>query len=155
MVPSLFIPLEALPLTPNGKVDRTALEGRVADARPPEKAYVAPRSPTEEALAAIWAETLQVERLGIDDDFFELGGHSLLATRLVSRIRKAFRVELPISSLFEATTVAKMGQVLIGNEPRPGQTEKVARLLLKVRGLSAEELREALAKKKKEALSYE
>ncbi len=152
MVPSALVVLEELPLSANGKVDRRALPA--PDARPAEEAYVAPRTPTEEALAGIWSEILGVGRVGVLDDFFELGGHSLLATRLVSRMNKAFRAELPISSLFDATTVAKMGQVLIENEPRPGQTEKVARLLLKVRKLSAEDLRETLARKREEISSH-
>jgi acyl carrier protein len=103
MVPAHFVTLEALPLTENGKVDRKALPApeRTAGAQ-----YVAPRTPTEEKLAAIWAEVLKVERVGIHDNFFELGGHSVLATQVVSRVRAAFSVELPLREFFAAPTTS-------------------------------------------------
>ena len=107
MIPASFVVLEALPLTANGKVDRRALPTPEADRSGLEEAFVAPRTPVEEALAGIFEEVLGLEeRGGIHDDFFELGGHSLLATRVVSRLRDAFQVELPLRRLFEDPTVA-------------------------------------------------
>ncbi|HEX7241984.1 MAG TPA: amino acid adenylation domain-containing protein, partial [Longimicrobiaceae bacterium] len=103
MVPSAFVVLEALPLTPNGKVDRAALPALGAGA---EEEYTAPRTRTEERLAAVWSEVLGVERVGVHDDFFRLGGHSLLALRVVSRARLALGVEIPVRALFEAPTLA-------------------------------------------------
>ncbi|HEX9937524.1 MAG TPA: amino acid adenylation domain-containing protein, partial [Longimicrobium sp.] len=105
MVPAAFAVLDALPLTPNGKVDRRALPDPQAAAG---DTFIAPRTPTEEILAAIWSELLGVDRVGAGEGFFELGGHSLLATRLVSRIRESFGVEVPIRAVFEDTTLAAL-----------------------------------------------
>ncbi|WP_027248867.1 non-ribosomal peptide synthetase [Planktothrix agardhii] len=109
MVPSAFVILESLPLTSNGKVDRRALPAPDFQS---EEQYVAPRNPIEEILAAIWVKVLKVEQVGIHDNFFELGGHSLLATQLISRIRKTFKVEMPLRELFVAPTVAALAQVI-------------------------------------------
>jgi acyl carrier protein len=106
MIPSAFVVLEALPLTANGKIDRRALPL-------PDIATgidTAPRSLLETQLVDIWAHLLSLKRVGIHDNFFELGGHSLLATQLVSRIRDAFGIELPLRYLFESPTIAQLAQ---------------------------------------------
>ena len=109
MVPSVFVMLSTLPLTPNGKVDRHALP-------PPEMAhcqsqsFVAPITPIQEILAAIWAEILHIEQVGIQDNFFELGGHSLLVTQFIGQVREAFSVEIPLRCLFESPTIAELSQ---------------------------------------------
>ncbi|MEW5929506.1 MAG: amino acid adenylation domain-containing protein [Gemmatimonadota bacterium] len=105
MVPGAIVVLESIPLTPNGKVDRRALP---APESPGTAEHEAPRTATEEVLAGMWAETLRRERVGVTEDFFALGGHSLLAMRLVSRLREAFGVEVPLRALFEASTVARL-----------------------------------------------
>jgi acyl-CoA synthetase (AMP-forming)/AMP-acid ligase II/acyl carrier protein len=115
MLPSAFVFLDAMPLTATGKIDRRALaemdvHGIVAAAR--ETAYVAPRSPLEEQLAAIWQELLGVPRVGALDNFFDLGGHSLLTTQLVSRLRAAFQLEVPLPTFFEDPTVAGLAQAI-------------------------------------------
>jgi amino acid adenylation domain-containing protein/thioester reductase-like protein len=104
MVPSTFLKLEALPFTPNDKIDYQALS-QWSENRD-FSSYVAPRTPEEKRMAAIWAEVLGVEQIGVHDNFFELGGHSLLATQLMSRIHETFLVELPLRHLFGAPTVA-------------------------------------------------
>ncbi|MDQ3652840.1 MAG: phosphopantetheine-binding protein, partial [Acidobacteriota bacterium] len=106
MVPTVFVMLKALPLTANGKVDRRALPAVEEGRLDVETRYVAPRTAVEEALVGIWQEVLGVERVGVDDNFFELGGHSLLATQVISRVREALQVEVPLRMLFEQLTVA-------------------------------------------------
>jgi amino acid adenylation domain-containing protein len=108
MVPSAFVVLDALPLLPNGKVDRKALPP--PDGGPSAGAGAEPRGPVEELLCEIWSEVLGTGRIGIHDDFFALGGHSLLATRLISRVRRALLVELPLVELFRTPTVAGLAR---------------------------------------------
>ncbi|HWW75500.1 MAG TPA: phosphopantetheine-binding protein, partial [Pyrinomonadaceae bacterium] len=112
MVPSAFVALDELPLTLSGKVDRRALPA-IGEVRRSQAAdYVAPRNPTEELLAEIWANALRVERVGVHDNFFELGGHSLLAMRVVAGIRSTFQLTLPLHTVFEAPTVAEQAQLV-------------------------------------------
>ena len=110
MVPSAFVFLDSLPLTSNGKVDRQALPVPSQNRAELEESFVAPRTPTEEMLAGIWAELLHVEQVGIHDSFFDLGGHSLLATQVVSKLRETFGVDLPLRFLFDAPTVAGLAE---------------------------------------------
>jgi amino acid adenylation domain-containing protein len=111
MLPSAFVFLEAFPLNPNGKVDRKALPAPEYRA---EGEYVAPRTVAEEQLAAIWSGLLHRDQVGIHDDFFALGGHSLLATQIVSRVRQAFGVDMPLPVFFEAPTIAGLAQRIKG-----------------------------------------
>ncbi|HEY0733388.1 MAG TPA: amino acid adenylation domain-containing protein [Herpetosiphonaceae bacterium] len=113
MVPAAFVVLPALPLSPNGKLERRALPAPDAAWSTLDDSFVAPQSPIEEVLAGIWAGVLRLERVGIHDNFFALGGHSLLATQVISRIREAFQVELPLRALFEAPTVAQLAERIV------------------------------------------
>jgi len=114
MVPSLFIELDVLPLTPNGKVDRRQLPapdpGAIAIVGAADRA--APNGPLEAVLAGLFAEVLGLPGVGVTDHFFDIGGHSLLATQLVSRIRDALAVELPLRALFDEPTVAGLAGLL-------------------------------------------
>ncbi|MCA1616786.1 MAG: phosphopantetheine-binding protein, partial [Acidobacteria bacterium] len=149
MLPSAYVALDSLPLTANGKVDRRALPAPEQAASSAQR-YVAPRTPVEEVLCGIWAEVLGVERVGVEDNFFELGGHSLLITQVVSRVRKVFRIELAIRKLFDATTITQLSQIIIENESRPGQAEKIARTLNTIRNMPEEERRKMLGQKRSE-----
>jgi len=112
MIPSAFVFLDRLPLTPNGKVDRRKLpepENRYPGL---ETSFVSPRTELEKTIAKIWQELLRVEKVGLHDNFFDLGGHSLLMTQVISRVREAFQVELPIRTFFESPTVAALARVI-------------------------------------------
>jgi amino acid adenylation domain-containing protein/thioester reductase-like protein len=112
MIPATFVALEALPLTGTGKIDRRALP-QPEGARPDlGSEFVAARTPLEKELVRIWSGVLGVDRIGVHDNFFELGGHSLQAVQMISRVREAIHVELPLPALFEAPTVAQLAQVV-------------------------------------------
>ena len=126
MVPSAFVALERLPLTPNGKLDRRALPA--PDQARPELAtgYVAPRNAVEEKLAAVWAEVLGLQRVGIHDNFFDLGGHSLLATQVISRANSALQAGLAVRDIFESPTLAGLAH-RVGQRREPRGERKTQR----------------------------
>ncbi len=109
MVPTTFMILDDLPLTPNGKIDRGALPDPEYRS---EAIFVAPRTATEETLAAIWREMLGLKQVGIYDNFFDLGGHSLLAMQIISRIRQICQIELPLRSLFEYPNIIALSAMV-------------------------------------------
>jgi amino acid adenylation domain-containing protein len=106
MMPSAFVLLGSLPLTSSGKIDRRLLPAPGPENLAPDDGRLLPRNATEGVIAALWAQMLGVEEIGVDESFFRLGGHSLLAARVVARTREAFGVALTVRDLFEAPTVA-------------------------------------------------
>src|SRR5207302_484437 len=105
MAPGQWVMLDELPLTTSGKVNRKALPAP-EESELVGKEYVAARTATEEIVAGIWAEVLEVEQVGMQDNFFRLGGHSLLATQAVLKARDVFDIHLPLRSIFDAPTIA-------------------------------------------------
>ncbi len=110
LVPRAIVTLAALPLNANGKVDRRALPA--PEFGSDDAAYVEPRTPTEQKLAAIWREVLEIDRVGAHDNFFLLGGHSLLATRVTARVLGTLGVDVALARVFEAPTLAGLAAVI-------------------------------------------
>lgn len=114
MVPSVFMVLDKLPLNANGKVDRKALPAPTRSGMGFGKTFVEPATAAEKALAGIWETTLGATGVGRHDNFFELGGHSLTASTAISRIRAELKVDVPIASFFECTTLEALGTLVTG-----------------------------------------
>jgi amino acid adenylation domain-containing protein len=112
MVPSVFMILDALPLSSNGKIDRKALPAPGPGQLNPIVEYVAPRNALEETLVRVWADVLELERVGIHDNFFDLGGHSLQSVQLVARVTAALNRPVSVKMVFQAPTVAAMADLL-------------------------------------------
>ena len=114
MIPSAFVALDAFPLTPSRKIDRNALPRPDAAAAVASAEYVAPRTDIERVVAGIFADILDIERVGVDDDFFELGGHSLHATSVLAKIEATFGVAIELRSFFTTPTVAAVATIVEG-----------------------------------------
>ncbi len=145
MVPAAYVSLESLPVTPNGKLDHRALPVPQGDAYAVHR-YVPPQGDLETVLATIWAEVLKLEQVGRHDDFFALGGHSLLALRVLFRVNDCFQTELSVPALLEHSVLMEFAQKLRSISGRPAEElEKIARIWLKIRRMTPEELKAALA----------
>jgi len=120
MVPSAIVALPELPLSSNGKVDREALEKR-EDLGSGAESYEAPGNAIEEQLAEIWAEALEITRVGRHDNFFDLGGHSLLATLVATRMGNTFETQVPVRALFESPTIVELAEVIEAGLKLPGK----------------------------------
>ncbi|WLH28435.1 non-ribosomal peptide synthetase [Pseudomonas canadensis] len=127
MVPLHWLWLDRLPLNANGKLDRKALPA-LEIGQLQSQDYLAPRNELETTLAAIWAEVLKVERVGVQDNFFELGGHSLLATQIASRVQKTLQRDVPLRAMFECSTVGELAEYIDGLAANDISAEKVDRL---------------------------
>src|SRR5580700_7571150 len=111
MLPSTSVELPRFPLNANGKIDRQALPKPEA-VQAAQKEPVSPRTPSEEVIAAIWADVLKRDGVGVEDNFFEIGGHSLLATQIASRLREHFSIPVAVRTVFEAPTIAELARRL-------------------------------------------
>jgi len=107
----------------------------------------APQTALHEVLSKVWAESLGIEQVSIEDDFFELGGASVVATQIVSRLRQMFQMDLPAILLFDTPTVEKLARYMIEHEAQPGLTEKTATLLKQIEGMTEEEVARSLGAK--------
>jgi ubiquinone/menaquinone biosynthesis C-methylase UbiE/acyl carrier protein len=112
MIPTAFVLLDALPLSANGKVDRQALPAPDSGRPSLGVDFVAPRTPMEQQVAAVWCEVLDLQQVGDHDSFYELGGHSLRAMQVISRLAAAFQIQLPVRAIFEMPTVAGLCNVI-------------------------------------------
>jgi acyl carrier protein len=112
MIPTAFVLIGQLPLTPNGKIDRKALPAPDQSNLAPGSKFVAPTGPLELKLAEIWREVLKLERVGAYDNFFLLGGHSLMATQVIHRINRAFKLNLPVRTMFDEPTIVGLALVI-------------------------------------------
>jgi acyl-coenzyme A synthetase/AMP-(fatty) acid ligase/acyl carrier protein len=146
-IPSAFVFLEQLPISTNGKIDRKSLP-IPTETFDSTNNYTPPTNAIEEILAGIWAKILQRQQIGIYDNFFDLGGHSLLATQVISRIREAFAIELPMRCLFESPSVAQLAETLIIRESQPRIMEKRAQILKKLENMSPEQAKQLLKQRK-------
>ena len=139
LVPSAFVLLEVLPRMSNGKVDRRALPAP-STARPElDTPFIAPRTPLEVELAAIWAEVLSLDEVGVHDNFLELGGDSLTASQVISRVIKRLHLDLPVQALFQTPTVAEMAVLIAESQAKQLTEQDLNRILAELDSLSDKE----------------
>jgi len=143
MVPGAVVMLEELPLTPNGKVDRKALPAPNSEDAG-RAVYTAPADPTEELIARIWEEMLDVSCIGVIDNFFDLGGHSLLAVRVNSRLGRLFGTSIPLSKFFEGPTTRQLAHNIAAAYGSREITNEIAKNFFAIEQLSDAEVRRRL-----------
>jgi len=147
MVPSAFVPLDRLPLLPSGKLDRSALPAPPPTRQDLATTFTAPSTPLERVLAGIWADVIELDRVGVTDDFFELGGHSLLVTQVVHRIRELLRVSASVQTFLSTCTVAALAQALRAEGAEAGvDVDRAAELALAVSAMDEDEVAAQLAR---------
>ncbi|MGD9899867.1 MAG: amino acid adenylation domain-containing protein [Calditrichaceae bacterium] len=120
MIPSVFVQMDKFPLNSSGKIDRKVLPDPEKSDFIESGSYVAPANQNEEILAGIFADILGLEKVGRTNSFFELGGHSLMATQAVSRIRDAFKTEIPLRTLFEYPVISDLAEKITGISLKSG-----------------------------------
>jgi len=144
-IPNFFVHLTELPLNSNGKIDRRKLP-TLEDVRQDVKiAFVAPRTPTEHFIAETWQQVLSLPKVGIDDNFFELGGHSLLAYQVISRIKEAYQVEIPMRSIFDTPTIAGLALSVTRMQMAQEDVHDLTQMIEEIKLLSGDELENMIA----------
>jgi len=136
MIPGAFVFMDSLPLTVSGKVDRERLQTPNWEQLDTPTDFVAPRTPLEERLGELWCKVLGLKQAGIHDNFFEMGGHSLLATQFMSRLSRAFAVDLPLRTLFEQPTIEELALAVTHELVRLAAPHDLAALLESTEGKS-------------------
>ncbi len=144
MIPALFVPIDEIPIGPSGKINRHALPRPDFSKLRSSAPYVAPRTETEEKLAQIVREVLNVEKVGVFDNFFEMGGHSMMATQVVSKIQEEFGVDLPLRTFFEHPTIDGIATKIAEVQLEQQSDEDLESLLAELENLSDEEASELL-----------
>jgi amino acid adenylation domain-containing protein len=144
MIPAVFVALDRMPLTPSGKVARGALPAPDFARLDAGVAFTAPAGPIEQKVADIWMEILRAPQVGSTHNFFELGGHSLLATRVMSAVRAAFNVEVPLRTLFERPTVSGLAAAITERLAADESDADLEALIARAKGMSAAELKASL-----------
>ena len=145
MIPSAFVLMDKLPRTISGKIDRKALPAPGQLRAELEKLFTPPRTPIETTLAEIWTEVLGIDRVGIDDNFFEMGGHSLLVFQVISRVREAFGIDLPLRALFEAPTIEQQALAVIEAQLDQENDGEMAQLIQEISMLEGSQLEDMVA----------
>lgn len=145
MIPSAIVWLDALPRTPSGKIDRNTLPAPEQGISERQDSLVPPSNPTEQTLVQIWADTLKLDHVGINDNFFDLGGHSLNASQIVSRVFQHFRVQIPIQALYESPTVAEMAAVIKEHKGDNLTVKELEQILTEVESLSEDEVQKRVS----------
>jgi amino acid adenylation domain-containing protein len=147
MVPAAFVMLDKFPLTQNGKLDLRALPAPGEASVEPEQTYVAPRNSIEETVALIWSQLLGVERVGVNDNFFDLGGHSIFAIQLLSRLNKAFDLELNLRVVYDMPTPATLAAAIVRTQAERPDSSELLGLLAELDNISEDEALNMLAAK--------
>ena len=140
MVPTTYVVMDDLPKTISGKIDRRALPAPQRESCGLKQEYAEPQTPVEKILAEIWSELLVIERIGTRDNFFQIGGHSLLAMQLLSRVRQAFKVEIPLRILFELPTIADLAILITQKQIEQEDGDEIARLIEEIKKLPEDAL---------------
>jgi acyl carrier protein len=135
MLPSAFVFTDTFPLMPNGKLDRTALPAPERRSPDLDSSYVAPRTPTEEALASIWCEILNLKRVGVHDNFFELGGHSLLAVQLRFQIQRTLKIAVPLVAIYRSPTIDEIALSILQQQLEALGPKEAEGLLAEMEGV--------------------